>query len=88
MTRAFVAVRLPDAVLDAVAHRLAELSVPGRRTTRDQWHLTLQFLGDDADVDAVVAALDGLDVPRRIAPGSAARARFPTRVAPACCGSG
>ena len=34
-------------------------------TTRDQWHLTLQFLGNDADVDAVVAALDGARRARR-----------------------
>jgi len=35
----------------------------GRTMSRDQWHLTLQFLGDDADVDAVVAAFDGFSVP-------------------------
>jgi 2'-5' RNA ligase len=33
-------------------------------TTRDQWHLTLQFLGDNADIDAVGAALEGIDAPR------------------------
>jgi len=64
VTRAFVAVRIPDVVLDAVDRRVAELSVPGRRTTREQWHLTLQFLGDHADVDAVVAALDGIEAQR------------------------
>lgn len=63
MTRAFVAVALPSGVLDAVASRLGELELGGeRRTTRDQWHLTLQFLGD-ADIDAVVSALDGFSVP-------------------------
>lgn len=61
MTRAFVAVRLPEPVLDAVADRLAPLAVTGRPTTREQWHLTLQFLGDDADLDAVGDALDGID---------------------------
>jgi len=64
MTRAFVAVRLPDAVLDAVEHLVSELDAPGRRTTRDQWHLTLQFLGEHVDVDAVVAALEGIDIAR------------------------
>jgi len=64
VTRAFVAVRLPEAVLDAVATRVSDISVPGRPTTRAQWHLTLQFLGDDADVDAVTAALDGIEEPR------------------------
>jgi 2'-5' RNA ligase len=62
VTRAFVAVRLPAAVLDAVAGRLSGLSIPGRPATRGQWHLTLQFLGDHADVDAVAAALDALEV--------------------------
>jgi 2'-5' RNA ligase len=62
LTRAFVAVRLPEAVLDAVAERTAGVAVPDRRTTRDQWHLTLQFLGNRADVDAVAAALAGIDV--------------------------
>jgi 2'-5' RNA ligase len=62
VARAFVAVRLPDVVLDAVAERVASRSVPGRRTTRDQWHVTLQFLGDHADVDAVIAALEAIEV--------------------------
>jgi RNA 2',3'-cyclic 3'-phosphodiesterase len=61
VTRAFVAVPLPEAVLDAVDAHVSELSVAGRVATRDQWHLTLRFLGDEVDVDAVVAALAGLD---------------------------
>jgi 2'-5' RNA ligase len=64
VTRAFVAVLLPDAVLDAVERRVSGLDVPGRRTTREQWHLTLQFLGDEVDVDPVVAALEGIDIAR------------------------
>lgn len=63
MTRAFVAVRLPAVVLDAVAERVADLTMRGGRpTTRDQWHLTLQFLGNKADLDAVIAAFDGFEV--------------------------
>ena len=63
MTRAFVAVALPAEVLEAVSARTEGLQVPGGRTmTRDQWHLTLQFLGDDADVEAVTTALDGFSV--------------------------
>jgi 2'-5' RNA ligase len=64
VTRAFVAVRLPDAVLDAIARVAADVSVPGRVTTRDQWHLTLQFLGDHVDVDAATDALTGIDARR------------------------
>jgi 2'-5' RNA ligase len=64
VTRAFVAVALPEAVLDAVSARSEGLKVRGGRTmTMAQWHLTLQFLGDDADIEAVAGALDGFAVP-------------------------
>lgn len=63
MTRAFVAVEAPDDVLDAVEVACSSLELPGaRRTTRDQWHVTLQFLGNQADVDAVTTALGSLAV--------------------------
>jgi 2'-5' RNA ligase len=59
--RAFVAVVPPPAVLDAVGNVLGRLEVPGARITRrDQWHLTLQFLGNRADLDAVRTALGDL----------------------------
>ncbi|MDZ4827687.1 MAG: RNA 2',3'-cyclic phosphodiesterase [Actinomycetota bacterium] len=68
MTRAFVAVHPPESVLDAVAARVESVELPeARRTARDQWHLTLQFLGNHVDIDAVAGALDGLSV----APGPA-----------------
>jgi RNA 2',3'-cyclic 3'-phosphodiesterase len=62
VTRAFVAVRPPDAVLDAVRDALAaRIAGPAgdgvRWTTREQWHVTLQFLGNRADVEAVADAL-------------------------------
>jgi 2'-5' RNA ligase len=64
VTRAFVAVKLPPAVLAAVAAAAEAVEFSGlRKMTAAQWHLTLQFLGDDADVDAVVAALDHFAVP-------------------------
>src|SRR6476646_4088458 len=60
VTRAFVAVQLPPAVLGAISERNHHLKLRGARTmTRDQWHLTLQFLGNNADVDTVVDALGG-----------------------------
>jgi 2'-5' RNA ligase len=66
MTRAFVAVRPPDAVLDAVDAVVAAIAdgAPNgaRWTTRDQHHVTLQFLGNGADVDAVGAALRAIAV--------------------------
>ncbi len=68
MARAFVAVRPPDAVLIEVAGavaRVREVAGPGARwTTPEQWHLTLQFLGDHVDLDAVAGALTGLSVSR------------------------
>jgi 2'-5' RNA ligase len=64
VTRAFVAVALPDDVLDAVSEATGTLQLPGARMMRrDQWHLTLQFLGDDAEVDAVGSALEGFTIP-------------------------
>lgn len=63
MTRAFVAAKLPPEAIDELATRTRGLDVRGRITTVDQWHLTLQFLGDDADVDAVASALDGFALP-------------------------
>jgi 2'-5' RNA ligase len=62
MARAFVAVRPPDAVLDAIDARTRELEFgeDARRTPRAQWHITLQFLGDDCDTDAVASALRDL----------------------------
>jgi 2'-5' RNA ligase len=63
VTRAFVAVTLPFDVLDAVFAATDGLQVRGgRATTIDQWHLTLQFLGDAADTEVVTAALDGFSV--------------------------
>jgi 2'-5' RNA ligase len=64
VTRAFVAIRPPDAVLDEVDALSTSLDLGvARRTTREQWHVTLQFLGNHADVDAVADALTGLRVP-------------------------
>jgi 2'-5' RNA ligase len=64
VTRAFVAVQLPYEVLGALAARTDGLRIRGGRSmTLEQWHLTLQFLGDDADVAAVIAALEGFSVP-------------------------
>ncbi len=66
MTRAFVAVRPPEVVLDAIAECVDDVRdsvADARWTTRDQWHVTLQFLGNRADVDAIVGALGDLGLP-------------------------
>ena len=57
MARAFLAVKPPPEVLDAIASHLESVEMPGARLTpRDQWHYTVQFLGNDADLDAVASA--------------------------------
>ncbi len=61
MARAFVAVVPPPAVLDAVAGAVGKPDVPSARfTRREQWHLTLQFLGNRVDLDDVAEALGEL----------------------------
>jgi 2'-5' RNA ligase len=62
--RAFVAVVPPDDVLDAVDAAAASIEVPStaRRTTRPQWHLTVQFLGNKVDFAAVAGALEPLAI--------------------------
>src|SRR3972149_10703388 len=65
MARAFVAVVPPDEVLDAVDLALsrARTRLPGARwSTRDQWHITLQFLGSRVDLDAIAEGMGELTV--------------------------
>ncbi len=55
-------------VLDAVESRIRGVALPdgGRAAPREQWHVTLQFLGDRVDVDAVADALSTLDAARGV----------------------
>jgi RNA 2',3'-cyclic 3'-phosphodiesterase len=55
--RLFVAVWPPDHVLDLVANLPRPDLVALRWTTRDQWHVTMRFLGEVPDAGPVVAAL-------------------------------
>jgi 2'-5' RNA ligase len=68
LARGFVAVVPPAPVLDALDRVLAPIRgvTPPRLAwaRRAQWHLTLQFLGHVADVEAVAAALRQ-DLPSR-----------------------
>jgi 2'-5' RNA ligase len=64
VTRAFVAAVPPGDVLDAIG-ALEWGEVAGvRACRRDQWHVTLQFLGNRADIDAVSDRLKDLAVRR------------------------
>jgi RNA 2',3'-cyclic 3'-phosphodiesterase len=57
VSRLFVAVWPPDEILDAIA-ALPRADEPGVRwTRRDQWHVTLRFLGR-AEMETAVAALN------------------------------
>jgi 2'-5' RNA ligase len=61
--RLFVAVWPPEELLDLIAV-LPRPELPGLRwTTRDQWHVTLRFLGAVDDLNAAVAAVRTIDVP-------------------------
>jgi 2'-5' RNA ligase len=55
--RLFVAVRPPATVLDAVAALPRPEQAGVRWTTRDQWHITLRFLGELDSPDEVSARL-------------------------------
>lgn len=59
MSRLFVAVWPPADVLDALGALHRPVAAGGRWTRRDQWHVTLRFLGP-ADPDEVTSALAGL----------------------------
>jgi 2'-5' RNA ligase len=63
--RLFVAVWPPEDVLDAVAALPRPAVVGVRWTRRDQWHVTLRFLGEveEAALADVVAAIDALGLP-------------------------
>ncbi len=61
--RAFVAVRPSEGALDAVADavgRVQGVSAGLRWVERDDWHLTLQFLGRVRDVAGVIEALSAM----------------------------
>jgi 2'-5' RNA ligase len=60
LARAFVALVPPGDVLDALAARLEPVAAEERRLRwlpRQQWHLTLEFLGPVGDAEALVDAL-------------------------------
>ncbi|MEY2476474.1 MAG: hypothetical protein QOG87_1789 [Actinomycetota bacterium] len=57
----FVAVWPSEEILDAIA-ALPRPDVAGLRwTTRDQWHVTMRFLGSVDDVDAAMAAVRSIE---------------------------
>jgi 2'-5' RNA ligase len=62
--RLFVGVCPPDRVLDEI-ERLPRPQRSGVRwTRRDQWHVTLRFLGEVDDPEPVIAALDAAPLRR------------------------
>lgn len=80
MPRLFVAVWPPEEVLDRLA-ALERPEVTGLRwTRRDQWHVTLRFLGSVPDPAPVAEALTGLDLPAAHAVLGPAVDRFSRRI--------
>ena len=80
MPRLFVAVWPPEDVLGLVT-ALDRPAVKGVRwTARDQWHVTLRFLGPVDEVGPVVSALADLDPPRTSARLGPAVGRFGHRI--------
>lgn len=80
MPRLFVAVWPPEDVLELVT-ALDRPAVQGVRwTAREQWHVTLRFLGPVDEVDPVVSALADLDLPRTSARLGPAVGRFGHRI--------
>lgn len=74
--RLFVAVWPPEEVLAAL-RSMPRPDTPGVRwSTEDQWHVTLRFLGNVDDVDAVVDALSGVDEPAAVVRVGPATARL------------
>lgn len=59
LPRLFVAVWLPEPVLDLLEQLPRPVDPGVRWTRRDQWHVTLRFLGA-VDPDAALAALAGV----------------------------
>lgn len=59
VARLFVAVSLPEPVLDAITALPRPFEEGVRWTGREQWHVTLRFLGD-ADVEEAATALGRL----------------------------
>jgi len=64
--RLFVAVRPPDDVVESVANIPRPDDTPARWTTREQWHVTLRFLGNVEDPGPIIETLDALRA--RLAP--------------------
>ena len=79
--RVFIAAELPEAWQEELwqaGHALKRLGVRGRLTRRENFHLTLAFLGEVADPALVAAAMDQIDAapfPLETAPAG----RFPSR---------
>lgn len=64
--RLFVAAALPESwkdALDRAARALADQGVRGNFTRRENYHLTLVFLGETDRLDDVIDAMDTVDAP-------------------------
>jgi 2'-5' RNA ligase len=79
--RLFLALDLPDIVKDAV-EKLHDSSLCGAQwTTRNQWHITLHFIGERADDSAIRQCLEDIES-ASFAINLAGVGQFPKRVKP------
>lgn len=51
---AFLGLRLPN----ETARLLSEIEVPGKKESRDRYHITLLYLGEDVDIKVLAQALE------------------------------
>jgi 2'-5' RNA ligase len=72
--RLFVAVEPPARVLDALDALPRSPQGSIRWTTRDQWHLTLRFLGEVEDAAPVIGSLGAMPSPGAVTAALAPRA--------------
>lgn len=69
MRRLFIAIELPDAILDSLEKKTRELKkhVSGRYTTKDKFHITILFLGDPKNSDEdVINAVRSVPIDKEI----------------------
>ena len=64
--RLFIAIRFSEAILEAlwyIENQLCQQALSGNFTRKENFHLTLSFLGDVTEVDAILQVMDQVKLP-------------------------
>ena len=64
--RLFIAIRFSEAILEAlwyIENHLCQQALSGNFTRKENFHLTLSFLGDVTEVDAILQVMDQVKLP-------------------------